>query len=574
MNPQFAELLPKRPWLALYPDGVPAELPKLPFQTLGEGFLIACKRWPERIAFSSMGETLTYRELEECAKRFGGWLQQDAKFKPGDRLAIMLPNVLQYPVVLFGAFLAGITVVNCNPLYTPRELEHQLKDSKAKGIVVLENFAATVQAVANAVHLSTIITTQVGDLFSPSKRRLTYFAVKHINKMVPAWTLPSAISLPTVLCRGQTRMLSVHKTKPEELAFLQYTGGTTGVSKGAMLTHGNVVANLFQTTLWMRSDDRLDANVASAAISALPLYHIFAMGVMLIQTLDWGAASILIVNPKDLNALVKEMKRQPWQFIAGVNTLFRALLDHPDIEDLKGQNIKWAIGGGMATQRVVSDRWQKVFGFGLNEGFGLTECSPFVSANEPNIRVFTGTCGMPFPSTEVTIRNDDGDEIPLTSDGEIWIRGPQVMKGYWNRPDETAKVLTKDGWLKTGDIGHITQEGRLKITDRKKDMIIVSGFNVYPNEIEDVVAAHPGVLEVAAIGVDDERSGQAVKIVVVRKDPTLTAEQLIAHCRANLTGYKLPKVVQFTDQPLPKTAVGKILRRMVRDQDQAAAKKA
>jgi long-chain acyl-CoA synthetase len=551
----------KRIWLEQYPAGIAPQVDIHQFRSLKEILETSCKRFAGQPAYSNMGVAITYRELDTLTRAFGAWLQQRAGLKRGERIAIMLPNLLQYPVALFGALRAGFTVVNTNPMYTPRELEHQLNDSGATAIVVLENFAATLQQVVARTKVRTVITTQIGDLFPGFKRLATNFVVKRVKKMVPAWQLSGAVDFRRVLAEGAAARLEDVALGADDIAFLQYTGGTTGVAKGAVLTHGNLVANLQQVSAWI-ARDLLDGK--ETAVIPLPLYHIYALTSNLVF-MKIGAHCVLITNPRDLPAFVDSLKKTPFTAIIGVNTLYNALLNHADFAQVDLKGLKLASAGGMAVQRVVAERWKTLTGIPLVEGYGLTETSPVAISNALDIKDWTGTIGLPIPSTDVAIFDEDDKELPIGEVGEICIRGPQVMKGYWQRPDETQKVFTSDGWLRTGDMGYMDTSGYVRITDRKKDMIIVSGFKVFPNEIEDVVALHPGVLEVAAIGADDAKSGQVVKIVVVKKDPALTEADLLAHCRAHLTGYKVPKVVAFRTEPLPKTNIGKILRRALRD---------
>jgi long-chain acyl-CoA synthetase len=472
----------------------------------------------------------------------------------------MSPNLLQYPIALFGALRAGYTVVNCNPLYTPRELEHQLKDSGATAIVILENFAHTLQAVIAHTQVKTVVTTQIGDLLGFPKSAIANFVVKRVKKMVPRWSLPGAVSFPAAMAAGRGMALDEPPLTHDDIAFLQYTGGTTGVSKGAMLTHGNIVANLLQTSAWWGAGFR---EGEETIITALPLYHIFALTGNCLTFMKFGGHNILITNPRDMPGFVKELAKRPFTCITGVNTLFNALLNTPGFAQIDFGPMKMSLGGGMAVQRAVAERWKQVTGKPLVEGYGLTETSPGACIN-PVGGEYTGYAGLPISSTVVTIRDDDARVLPIGETGEICIAGPQVMKGYWNRPDETAKVMTADGAFRTGDIGILMPDGYVKIVDRKKDMILVSGFNVYPNEIEDVVAMMPGVLECCAVAAPDEHSGEKVRVVVVRKDPALTKEQVLAHCKQHLTGYKVPKVVEFWKE-LPKTNVGKVLRREVKN---------
>jgi long-chain acyl-CoA synthetase len=556
-----------RIWLANYPPGVPHEIDARAFPSLAAMVDTAIARYRDRPAFSSLGATLTYGDVDRASRDFAAYLQQRCGLAKGDRLAIMMPNVLQYPVALFAAFRAGLTVVNCNPLYTGRELEHQLKDSGAKAILVLENFARTVQEVVARTPVKTVITTEIGDLFPPIKRVLTNLVVKYGKKLVPPWQIYGAVDLRTAIASGKGLTLAPVALGPDDIAFLQYTGGTTGVPKGTMLAHGNLVANVEQASAWI-SGEFVDGS--EVVVMPLPLYHVFASTVTLTTGLKWGAHHILIANPRDLPALIGELRKTPFTVFVGVNTLYRALVDAPGFRDIDARSLKLALAGGMAMQRIVSDKWKEATGRPVIEGYGLSETSPFVCCNPIDAREYSGTIGLAFPSTEVSIRDEAGNELPLGEVGELCVRGPQVMKGYWNRPEETAKVFFEDGWLRTGDMGFIDAAGYIKLTDRKKDMIIVSGFKVYPNEVEEVVMMHPGVLEAAAIPAEDERSGQVVKLVIVRKDPALTGDQLVAHCKEHLTGYKVPKLVVFRSEPLPKSPVGKVLRRLVREEDERA----
>jgi long-chain acyl-CoA synthetase len=549
-----------RPWLELYPEGIPAAVDVLAYRSLRQILEASCARFADRPAYGNMGASISYRELDALSRDFAAYLQQIAGMKKGDRLAIMLPNLLQYPIALFGAQRAGIVVVNTNPLYTARELEHQLVDAGATAIVVLENFAHTLEQVIARTPVRTVITTQIGDLFPAFKRTLTNLVVKHVKKLVPEWHLATAVPFSEALESGRHCPLAPVDVGPEDLAFLQYTGGTTGVAKGAMLTQANMVANLQQVGAWIARDlkDGLET-----ALIPLPLYHVFALTVNLVF-MKIGAHTILVTNPRDLPALVALLKKTPVTAMIGVNTLYNALLNAPGFAEVNLRTLKVAAAGGMAVQRAVAQRWKAATGVPLIEGYGLTETAPIVIANPLDLDEWSGNIGVPIPSTDAAVLDDEGDPLPAGRVGEIAVRGPQVMRGYWQRPDETARVFTRDGWFRTGDMGVMDEQGRFRITDRKKDMIVVSGFKVFPNEVEDVVMLHPGVLEVAAVGEPDPHSGEAVKIVVVRKDPTLTAEALIEHCRASLTGYKVPKLVEFRAEPLPKTNIGKILRRELR----------
>jgi long-chain acyl-CoA synthetase len=551
-------------WLKNYPPGVPAEVDIHAFTSLRDVLRRTCDRFADLPAYSNMGATLTYAELDQHSRDFAAYLQASLKLNRGDRVALMMPNLLQYPVALFGILRAGMVVVNVNPQYTPTELAHQLKDSGAVAILVLENFAHTLQEVLHknpAMHLK-VMTTEVGDMFPVVKEVLTNVVVKYVKKMVPAWDIAGALEFNDTLRQGRSLPLHPVSLCHTDIAFLQYTGGTTGVPKGAILTHGNLVANLQQLSAWMAPKLHPGAEIL---VCPLPLYQVFALTASLVF-FKIGAHTILITNPRDIPAFVHDLKKVPFTAIIGVNTLYRALLDAPEFAGVSTQHLKVVVAGGMAVQRVVAERWKAATGVPIIESYGLTETSPGAISNPLNITDWTGTIGMPLPSTEATILDEDDLELPLGEVGVICIRGPQVMPGYWNRPDETAKVFTPQGWLRTGDMGLVDEQGYFKITDRKKDMIIVSGFKVFPNQIEDVVALHAGVLEVAAIGAPDERSGEVVKIVVVRHDLTLTESALLDHCRQHLTDYKLPKLVEFRNEPLPKSNLGKILRRQLRDE--------
>jgi long-chain acyl-CoA synthetase len=554
---------PVKPWLASYPPVVPAEVGPLPADSIGELIAAACKRYASRPAFTCMGKMMTYAELERHSAAFGAYLQSKGLSK-GARVAIMMPNILQYPVSMIGALRAGYTVVNVNPLYTPRELEHQLKDSGAEAIVILENFATTLQSVVAKTQVKHVVVASMGDMLG-LKGAVVNLVVRRVKKLVPAWDLPGHVKFPAALKEGVSSQLKPVKVGADDIAFLQYTGGTTGVSKGAILLHRNVVANVAQNLLWQETAYLKKPRPASLTfICALPLYHIYALTVNALMGMQQGAHNILIPNPRDIPAFVKELQKHPFNVFPGLNTLFNALLNNEDFRKLDFKPLLLTFGGGMAVQRVVAERWKKLTGIVISEGYGLSETAPVATTNRFDADDFTGTIGVPIPSTEISIRDEDGNEVPLGEVGEICIRGPQVMAGYWNRPDETAKVMTEDGYFKSGDMGFMDAKGFVKIVDRKKDMIIVSGFNVYPNELEDVVSQHPGVLEVAAVGVPDEHSGEVPKLFVVKKDPNLSTEALLAYCRENLTGYKRPKFIEFRSD-LPKTNVGKILRRELRN---------
>ena len=552
-----------KPWLASYPPNVPTTIPSLPADSLGDLMVNACKRYAGRIAFSCMGREMKFVELEEASAAFGAYLQAQGLAK-GARIALMMPNVLQYPIALMGALRAGYTVVNVNPLYTARELEHQLKDAGAEAIVILENFAHTLETVINNTPVKHVVVASIGDLLG-LKGIAVNLVVRRVKKMVPNWTLKNHVRFNAALKAGRAAKLKPVAVTSQDLAFLQYTGGTTGISKGAMLSNANVLANIAQNAAWLESAyikrQRPDRPVF---ICALPLYHIYALTVNALMGMQQGAHNVLITNPRDIPAFAKEIRRFKFNIFPGLNTLFNALLNNKDFQKLDFSSLVLTFGGGMAVQPSVAERWQKLTGSTIAEGYGLSETSPVAIANRFDADQFSGTIGIPLPSTEVSIRDESGAEVPLGDAGEICIRGPQVMTGYWNRPDETAKVMTSDGFLKSGDIGFMNPQGYTKIVDRKKDMILVSGFNVYPNEIEEVVARHPKVLEVAAVGVTDEKSGEVPKLFVVKKDESLSEEELREFCRENLTGYKRPRHFEFR-QDLPKTAVGKILRRDLRD---------
>lgn len=549
-------------WLASYPPTVPEFIPPLKHQSLGELFEDSCARFAERPAFSSMGKSLTFRTLEAESRKIGAWLQAQGLAK-GDRVAVMLPNVLQNPVIVYGILRAGFVVVNVNPLYTPRELEHQLRDSGAKALFVLENFARTAEQAVPKTDVKHVVVATMGDMLG-LKGHIVNFIVRRVKKLVPAWSLPSAKSFRQVLAEGARLSLSAPGTRPSDLAFLQYTGGTTGVSKGAMLTHANLLANKEQMGVWLDSAFLEKKRPEQLQfLCALPLYHIFALTVNSLMGVATGSHNILIANPRDIPALVKEIGEHQIHIFPGLNTLFNALMNNADFQKLDFSALILVFGGGMSVQRPVAERWLEMTGCPITEGYGLSETSPVATANRCNRRDFSGMIGLPISSTEISIRDDDGEEVEQGDVGEICIRGPQVMAGYWNRPDETAAAMTPDNYFRTGDMGYMDAQGYTKIVDRKKDMILVSGFNVYPNEVEEVVASHPGVLECAAVGLKDEHSGEAVKIFVVRKDPNLTEAEVKAHCVANLTNYKRPRFIEFRDS-LPKSNVGKILRRELR----------
>ncbi|MBT9372052.1 long-chain fatty acid--CoA ligase [Rhizobium sp. CSW-27] len=551
-----------RIWLSSYPPTVPADLPPLAHRSLGQLFEESCLRYAERVAFSSMGREMTFRELEEESRRVAAWLQGIGLSK-GDRVAVMMPNILQNPVTVYGILRAGLVVVNVNPLYTPRELEHQLNDSDARAIFVLENFAHTVQQVVARTSVRHVVVTSMGDMLG-LKGHIVNFVVRRVKKLVPAWSIPAALSFNKVLSGGARGTLTPAEMGLDDLAFLQYTGGTTGVSKGAMLTHRNLLSNKDQMSYWLDSAflSQKRPEVLNF-LCALPLYHIFALTVNSLMGIATGSHNVLIANPRDLPALVKEIEKHRIHIFPGLNTLFNALMNNEQFRKLDHSSLMLVFGGGMAVQRPVAERWYEMTGCPITEGYGLSETSPVATANRVDRSDFTGTIGLPVSSTEVTIRDEDGAILTHGEVGEICIRGPQVMTGYWNRPDETAKAMTADGYFRSGDMGFMDQRGYIKIVDRKKDMILVSGFNVYPNEVEEVAAMHPGVLECAAIGIPDDNSGEAVKLFVVKKDPALTEAALKAHCAENLTNYKRPKHIEFRTE-LPKSPVGKILRRELR----------
>ncbi len=547
-------------WLQHYPQGVPAEVDFRRYASLKDMLEQCCDRFRTRPAFTNMGVTLRYDDLDRLSRDFGAYLQHGIGLQRGDRVAIMLPNLLQYPVALFGALRAGMVVVNVNPLYTARELQHQLADSGATTVVVLENFAHTLQEVVASTAVQHVITTRVGDLFPPLKACLVNFAIKWVKRMVPRWHLSGATTFNAALKRGARHALQNVPVVQDDIAFLQYTGGTTGVAKGAILTHGNLVANVEQTSAWIGGTLREGEEVV---ITPLPLYHVFALTANLLMFVKWGANDVLITNPRDIPGFIKELSKTRFTAITGVNTLFNKLLDTPGFGRVKEANagaLKLSVAGGMSMQRAVAERWHQLMGVPIIEGYGLTEASPIVCANPLDATEFSGAIGMPIPSTQVEIRDEAGQSLPVGEAGELCMQGPQVMRGYWNMPEETARVLSADGWLRTGDICQMDARGTIRFIDRYKDVVVVSGFKVYPNEIEDVLMMHPGVKEVGVVGVPDEKSGEAVKAFVVKRDPALTEAAVIAHCHANLTAYKVPKQVEFRDK-LPKSPIGKILRR-------------
>jgi len=552
----------KKIWLGNYPKGIPAEIDPNAFGSLRDMLQQSCLRYASLPAFSNMGSSISFDELDRMSRDFAAYLQGSLGLSRGDRVGIMMPNLLQYPVAIFGILHAGLVVVNINPQYTAPELEHQLRDSGTVAIVILENFAHTLQKVleSNPTMDMAVITTEVGDLFPMVKEVLTNAVVKHVKKLVPPWSIAGAIEFNACLRAGRAQVTKDVPIGHDDIAFLQYTGGTTGVAKGAVLTHGNLVANLQQLGAWI-AKDLIDGK--EILICPLPLYHVFALTCSL-MFMKIGAHNVLITNPRDMHAFMHDLKKYRFTAILGVNTLYRAILDAPEFKQVNTRSLKITSAGGMAVQKVVAERWKKATGVPIIEGYGLTETSPVAISNPLDIQDWTGSIGMPIPSTEAVILDDAGQEMRIGEVGEICIRGPQVMPGYWNRPDESEKVFTRDGWFRTGDMGFMDARGYFAITDRKKDIIVVSGFKVFPNQIEDAVALHPGVAEVAAIGVPDEKSGELVKIVVLRQDPNLTEQELLAHCRQHLTDYKIPKIIEFSSEPLPKSNLGKILRRQLR----------
>jgi len=550
----------QRPWLAHYPAGVPADIDLDEFAAITDVFDAAVRNYRDKTAFINMGKSISYGELDRLSRDFAGYLLGELKLKKGDRVAIMMPNCLQYPVAILGVLRAGLTVVNTNPMYTARELKHQLVDSGASVLVVLDNFGNVAQEVLAQVPGVRAVTTGLGDMLGFPKGMIVNLVLKHVKKMVPDYAIPGAVRFRDTLTLGRMHTLPEVRNTADDLAFLQYTGGTTGVSKGAMLTHRNLVANMQQAAAWVGTNVKLGNELI---VTALPLYHIFALTANCLVFMKFGAANLLITNPRDMPGFVKELKSVPFTAITGVNTLFNGLLNTPGFSDIDFSKLHLVLGGGMAVQRAVADKWKQVTGVTLAEAYGLTETSPAVCINPLDLAAYNGSIGLPISSTTVCIKDDDGNLLPTGEIGELCVQGPQVMKGYWQRPEETAKVIDADGWLHTGDVARMDEQGYFYIVDRKKDMILVSGFNVYPNEVEDVIAMMPGVLEVAAIGVPDDKSGEAVKVFIVKKDPALSADAVKAFCRENLTGYKQPRHVEFRSE-LPKSNVGKILRKELR----------
>jgi long-chain acyl-CoA synthetase len=557
----------ERPWLAAYPRGIPAEIDPDRYGSIADLLRASFARHRGAPAFSNHGTTLRFADVDDESRCFAAYLSIKLKLDKGDRVAVMMPNLLQSPIVLFGILRAGLVAVNVNPLYTPHELEHQLRDSGARALIVLENFAATAAAALPQTPVETVVVTRIGDEFPAVKRLVTNFVVKYVKKLVPEWQIPNFVAYRDAMARGRACAYEDPPIAAGDLAFLQYTGGTTGVAKGAMLTHRNIVSNVLQAFAWVQP---FYGAQDGTSLTPLPLYHIFALTVNLFVFVELGAHNVLITNPRDLRAFVGELQRMEFAFLTGVNTLFNALLRAPGFEEVDFRRLKVSLAGGMAVQADVAERWYRLTGSVISQGYGLTEASPIVSANPLDATSFNGSVGLPLPSTEIAILDDEDRFLGIGQTGEICVRGPQVMAGYWNRPDETAGVLFGDGWLRTGDIGRVDAEGYLFVEDRKKDIIIVSGFNVYPNEVENVVTSHPDVIEAAAIGIPSETSGEEVKIFVVRKSGTVTAEELIEYCRKELTGYKTPDVVEFVDE-LPKSNVGKVLRRELKDRERTAA---
>lgn len=549
-------------WLKNYPKGVPAEINPDAYQSLVEIFELSCKKNAEHPAYYNLGNTLTYQQLDQYSRDFAAYLQQELKLQKGDRIAIMLPNCLQYPIAVFGALRAGLVIVNVNPLYTAPELIHQLNDAQVVTIIVVANFAATVQTALPKISvIKNVIVTQMGDLLKPLKGWIVDFALKYYYKKIPAWNIPNAINFKQALSRGKNLTLTPVKINNQDTAFLQYTGGTTGISKGAELTHRNLIANIEQADAWFK---QLLTDKKEIIITALPLYHIFSLTANCLYFTKIGGLNVLITNPRDIPAMIKELKKFQFTAITGVNTLFNALMKDPDFANLDFSRLHLALGGGMAVQRIVAEHWKEITHAPILEAYGLTETSPCVTINPVTLKEFNGTIGFPVSSTDICILDNEQHELPIGQPGELAIKGPQVMKGYWNSPKETAKVFTKDGWLLTGDIASVDENGYVRILERKKDMILVSGFNVYPNELEDVLSKLKGVREVAVIAVHDEASGEVPKVFIVKEDPNLTEEDVIKYCRDHLTGYKRPKYIEFIDE-LPKSNVGKILRRELRD---------
>ncbi|MDQ2736233.1 MAG: long-chain-fatty-acid--CoA ligase [Pseudomonadota bacterium] len=551
-------------WLKQYPAGVPAEIDVNQYPSLVALLDESFRRYADRVAYKFMGKAITFRQVDDASRAFAAWLQAQGLAK-GDRVAIMMPNVPQYPVAVAGILRAGLVVVNVNPLYTPRELEHQLKDSGATAIVILENFAGTLAKVMNAVPTQRVVLAAMGDMLGFPKSLIVNYVVRKVKKMVPAFTIAGAVSFNDALAAGRGKTFKPTTVGPDDMAVLQYTGGTTGVSKGAVLLHRNLVANILQAEAWYQPAlKKIQAGEQVVTICALPIYHIFGFNTNMMLAMRMGGSNILIANPRDLPGMFKELRGEKFHSFPAVNTLFNAMANHPDFSSVDWSGLVISVGGGMAVQSATAKLWLEKTGCPIVEGYGLSETSPSATCNPVDSTAYSGNIGLPMPNTELELLDDDGNEVPMGMPGEIAIRGPQVMAGYWQRDDETAKVMTADGFFRSGDIGVVDERGYFKIVDRKKDMILVSGFNVYPNEVEEVMTQMPGILECAAVGVPDEKSGEAVKLVIVRKDPAITEAMVRAYCEANLTGYKRPKVVEFRTD-LPKTPVGKILRRELRD---------
>lgn len=555
-----------KPWLSRYPSDVPETINPDQYLSLVEMFEQSVHKFADQPAFINMGSVMTFRKLEERSRAFAAYLQNELKLKKGDRVALMMPNLLQYPVALFGILRAGMIAVNVNPLYTPRELEHQLNDADVRAIVIVSNFANTLEQIVANTQVKHVVLTSLGQMLPRAKGTLVDFVVKYVKGMVPKYDLPGAISMRKALHKGRRLQYVKPFMSGEDIAFLQYTGGTTGVAKGAILTHRNMVSNVLQAKGAYGAVLREGRELV---VTALPLYHVFALTVNCLLFIEMGGSNLLITNPRDIPGFIKELQKHQFTAITGVNTLFNALVNNEDFHELDFSKMTLSVGGGMAVQRAVAEKWKKITGIHLLEGYGLTECSPLVTGNPYDLADYSGAIGLPVPSTEVRIVDDEGHVLNFDQTGELQVRGPQVMQGYWQRPEATKEVIDEDGWLSTGDIVRFDEDGMIYIVDRKKDMILVSGFNVYPNEIEDVVALHGKVLEVAAIGQSHEVSGEVVKIYIVKRDPSLTKEEVITHCRKHLTGYKVPKLIEFRED-LPKTNVGKILRRVLREENDAA----
>ena len=556
-------------WLKSYPQGVPAEIDPGQYRSLVHLLEESFQKFASRNAYVCMDTFLTYGELDDYSKKLGAWLQSRG-MKKGARVAVMMPNVLQYPIAVAAILRAGFAVVNVNPLYTPRELEHQLSNSGAEAIIILENFATTLEQVIAKTKVKHVIVSSMGEMLGAVKGMVVNFVVRNVKKMVPAFTLSNTVTFKQALAQGARMPLAAVELGHADVAFLQYTGGTTGVSKGATLTHRNVIANVLQNDAWIQPGlAKVPQGEQMTIVCALPLYHIFALTACSLMGTRWGAMNLLIPNPRDIPGFIKQLRKYKFDMLPAVNTLYNGLLNHPDFASLDFSSLKISLGGGMAVQQAVNQRWLKVTGCPILEAYGLSETSPGATSNPTDTIEFSGSIGLPIPSTEIAILDDEGQPVMLGQPGEIAIRGPQVMAGYWNSPEETAKVMTPDGYFKSGDVGIMDERGFTRIVDRKKDMILVSGFNVYPNEIEGVIAGHPDVLECACIGVPDQHSGEAIKLFVVRRNPALTAEQLMDFCKTQFTAYKKPKFIEFRDE-LPKTNVGKILRRELRDEKKAA----